>query len=48
VQGDLKSPAIRTDVEKDWWILRLSSTLKVGDESMPLALEVIVVGAASE
>ena len=47
-QGDVKPPAIRTDVEKDWWILRLSSTLKVGDESMPLALEVIVVGAASE
>ena len=48
VQGDVKPPAIRTNVEKDWWILRLASTLKAGDETRSLALEIIVVGTASE
>ena len=48
MEGELKPPAIRTDVEKDWWIVRLSSTLKAGDETKTLALDVIVVGTASE
>jgi hypothetical protein len=48
LQGDGKAPAIRTDAEKDWWIVRLASTLKAGDETKALALDVIVVGAASE
>ena len=48
VRGDVKSPAIRTNVEKDWWIVRLESTVKVGDETKQVALEVVVAGQASE
>ena len=48
VSGDSKAPSIRENTEHEWWIVRLNTNAKVGDEVKPLPLDLVVVGYASE
>lgn len=49
VQGEVAAqPVIRNNAEKDWWIVRMQSKVKIGEELKNLALDLVVVGIASE
>lgn len=46
-EGD-SAPAIRHDEGRDWWIVHLQSTAKVGGAAKDAALDFVVVGHAGE
>lgn len=48
VSGDNKSPSIRENAEHEWWIVRLNTNAKVGEDVKSLPLDIVVVGMASE
>ena len=48
VEGTDKPPSIRHNEEKDWWIVRLQTTVKVGDAVKDLPLDLVVVGSTEE
>ena len=40
--------AVRHDEDRDWWIVRLNSTAKAGEQSRPLGFDLVVAGQAVE
>lgn len=41
-------PSIRHNEERDWWIVALEANIKADGGTKPLALELVIVGVASE
>ena len=47
VQGDASSaPAMRHNESRDWWIVQFAGQAKVGDETMTLPVDLVVVGSS--
>ncbi len=39
---------MREDEERDWWLVRLHGTIRVGDKTQKMPLELVIVGEAIE
>ena len=49
IRGDASaSPSMRHNEKRDWWILQFAGKVKVGDQTEPLPIELVVVGSAEE
>lgn len=46
--ADAAQPTIRHDEDDDWWIIRIVGQASAGGKTMPLAIDLVVVGHADE